>query len=77
MKAEAVEQNVEARLSRQKLLTKSPRVELSFVIGETALCNAVGGRRVMGKQLRHLLSFGETNNVELQVMRSTTGYHRG
>lgn len=47
MSEELVEQNVEARLGRQKLLTKTPGVEFSFVIGETALRNRIGGGDVM------------------------------
>ncbi|MGP3973536.1 helix-turn-helix domain-containing protein [Streptomyces sp. 8N114] len=77
MSAEMVEQNVDARLGRQKLLTKTPSVEFSFVIGESALRNPIGGPEVMGEQLRHLLKLRTAGNVEVQVIPSQAGYHTG
>lgn len=77
MSEELVEQNVEARLGRQKLLTKTPGVEFSFVIGETALRNRIGGGDVMREQLRRLLDLRTTGNVVIQVMPNLSGYHTG
>ncbi|MET9862365.1 helix-turn-helix transcriptional regulator [Streptomyces smyrnaeus] len=77
MSEELVEQNVEARLGRQKLITKTPSVEFSFVVGEAALRNPVGGGEVMREQMRHLLKLRETGNVEVQVIPSLAGYHTG
>lgn len=74
---EVIEQHVEARLSRQRLLTRSPLVDLSFVIGETALRNVVGGAEVMRAQLGHLVEVGARRNVEIQVMPATPGFHAG
>ncbi|MBO8190354.1 helix-turn-helix transcriptional regulator [Streptomyces oryzae] len=77
MSEELVEQNVDARLSRQKLLTKTPSVEFSFVIGEAALRNLIGGGEVMLEQMRHLLKLRATGNVEVQIIPSLAGYHTG
>ncbi|MBO1330968.1 DUF5753 domain-containing protein [Streptomyces sp. VRA16 Mangrove soil] len=74
---ELVDQRTEARLNRQKLLTRTPAVDLSFVIGEQALTNPVGGRSVMREQLHHLLEVGELDNVQIQVMPPAEGFHLG
>ncbi|MFI6207947.1 helix-turn-helix domain-containing protein [Streptomyces sp. NPDC051041] len=74
---EVIEFHTEARLSRQQLLTRSPIVELSFVIGETALTNPVGGDEVMQEQLRRLAVLGELRNVSIQIMPAAYGFHPG
>ncbi|MDR3081800.1 MAG: helix-turn-helix transcriptional regulator [Streptomyces sp.] len=74
---ETVELHTEARLNRQKLLTKVPIVKLSFIIGEAALTNPIGGDDVMREQLQHLLSVGGLRNVELQIIPAESGYHPG
>ncbi|GAA2639553.1 helix-turn-helix domain-containing protein [Streptomyces axinellae] len=74
---EAVEDNVDIRLTRQKILTKSPLVDFSFVIGEAALRQELGGPEVMRQQYRHLLTVGELRNVAIQVVRIGSGFHTG
>lgn len=74
---ETIEQRVDGRLNRQKLLTRTPAVELSFIIGEAALVNPVGDERLMRAQLQHLLRIGSLLNVELQVMPTKRGVHTG
>ncbi|PVE13470.1 helix-turn-helix domain-containing protein [Streptomyces scopuliridis] len=74
---ETIEQHVEARLSRQKLLTRTPMVETCFIIGEAALTSTVGDDDVMRAQLQHLLKQGAMRNVEIQVMPSDRSFHPG
>ncbi|MFE2034684.1 helix-turn-helix domain-containing protein [Streptomyces scopuliridis] len=74
---EVIEQRVEARLSRQKLLTRTPMVDTSFIIGELALTSTVGDAEVMRTQLRHLLKQGTMRNVEIQIMPLNRGFHPG
>ncbi|MGW4086251.1 helix-turn-helix domain-containing protein [Streptomyces sp. NPDC004822] len=74
---EIVDQHTEARLGRQKLLTRVPLAELSFIIGEEALRNPVGDRDVMRGQWQHLLEVGALRNVEVQVMPAAPGFHSG
>ncbi|MCI3224194.1 helix-turn-helix transcriptional regulator [Streptomyces sp. NP-1717] len=74
---ELIEQHVEARLGRQKLLTRTPLVESSFIIGEAALTTVVGNDDVTRVQLQHLLEQGLMRNVEIQVMPSDRGFHPG
>ncbi|MEU6539976.1 helix-turn-helix transcriptional regulator [Streptomyces sp. NPDC047000] len=74
---EIIDQHTEARLSRQKLLTRVPLAELSFIIGEEALRNPVGDAEVMRGQWQHLLEVGALRNVEVQVMPAAPGFHSG
>ncbi|MFF2065136.1 Scr1 family TA system antitoxin-like transcriptional regulator [Streptomyces sp. NPDC058200] len=74
---EVIELHVEARLSRQKLLTRTPMVETCFIVGELALTSAVGSTAVMRTQLQHLLKQGAMRNVEIQVMPSDRDFHPG
>ncbi|MFR9756139.1 DUF5753 domain-containing protein [Streptomyces sp. TR06-5] len=74
---EAVDQQVEARLSRQKLLDNVPMVELFFAIGESAVIDPIGGRDVMRVQLEQLLTLRTQRNLEIQVMPSGQGFHPG
>ncbi|WP_328750498.1 helix-turn-helix domain-containing protein [Streptomyces sp. NBC_00285] len=74
---ETIDQRVDARMSRHSLLTRSPMVELSFIIGELALRNPVGDAQLMRAQLQRLLTVCALQNVELQVMPSEGGVHVG
>ncbi|WP_280899911.1 MULTISPECIES: helix-turn-helix domain-containing protein [unclassified Streptomyces] len=77
LSAEIIDQHTEARLSRQKLLTRAPLAELSFIIAEEALRNPVGDPEVMRGQWQHLLEVGALRNVEVQVMPAACGFHSG
>ncbi|WP_436786730.1 helix-turn-helix domain-containing protein [Yinghuangia sp. YIM S10712] len=72
-----IEQSVEGRLARQRLLGRETVLDLSFIIGEAALTNVVGDEDVMAEQLRHLLAVGRMRNVGIQVMPSHRGFHPG
>ncbi|MFJ2670734.1 Scr1 family TA system antitoxin-like transcriptional regulator [Streptomyces sp. NPDC087525] len=74
---EIIEQHVEARISRQKLLTRTPMVETCFIIGEQALTSMAGSADVVKAQLEHLLKQGTMRNIEIQVMPSGGGFHLG
>ncbi|SEQ45979.1 Helix-turn-helix domain-containing protein [Streptomyces radiopugnans] len=74
---ETIDQHTEARLSRQKLLTRVPMAELSFIISEEALRDPVGGPEVMREQWRRLLEVNALRNVEVQIMPAGRGFHPG
>ncbi|MEU6058377.1 helix-turn-helix transcriptional regulator [Streptomyces sp. NPDC047097] len=74
---EIIDQHTEGRLSRQKLLTRAPMAELSFIIAEEALRDPVADMDVMRDQWRHLLQVGTRRNVEVQVMPAASGFHCG
>lgn len=77
LSVETVDQHTEARLSRQKLLTRVPLAELSFIVSEEALRNPVGEAEVMRGRWRRLLEVGLMRNVEVQVMPAAPGFHAG
>lgn len=74
---EIIDQHTEARLNRQKLLTRVPLAELSFIISEEALRNPVGDAEVMRDQWQRLLDVGALRNIEVQVMPTSPGFHTG
>ncbi|MEU6770195.1 helix-turn-helix transcriptional regulator [Streptomyces sp. NPDC046759] len=74
---EIVDQHTEGRLSRQRLLTRVPLAELSFIIGEEVLRDPVGGQEVMREQWQRLLEVSASRNVEVQVMPAGRGFHPG
>ncbi|MER7394890.1 helix-turn-helix transcriptional regulator [Streptomyces sp. NPDC000151] len=74
---ELVDQRTEARLSRQKLLTRVPLAELSFIISEEALRNPVSDAETTRVQWQHLLTVGTTRNVQVQIMPASPGFHSG
>lgn len=77
LEEEVIDLHTEARLHRQQLLTRTPIVELSFIIGEVALTNPIGGDEVMAKQLVHLVDSAKLRNVTIQVMPAAYGFHPG
>nr|WP_274598905.1 helix-turn-helix transcriptional regulator [Streptomyces albus] len=75
---EALEQRVDVRLQRQKLLTEGGEpLELRAVLDESALRRVVGDREVMREQLIRLLEVAELPNVLLQVIPFSAGAHPG
>ncbi|MGD6752637.1 helix-turn-helix domain-containing protein [Streptomyces sp. BH105] len=74
---EEIERRLEARLSRQALLTRCPAVSLALVIEEWVLRRPVGGRAVHKRQLEWLLELGAKRNVSVQVMPVLYEAHAG
>lgn len=65
---EVIEQRLEARMVRQKILCRRPAPLLSFVIEEAVLRRPIGGPKVMRETLEQILVTGQSRNVEVQVM---------
>jgi transcriptional regulator with XRE-family HTH domain len=65
---ELIEQRVAARMSRQKIFSRTPPPIMSFVMDEAVLQKPYGGREVWRGQLEQLLLIGRMRNVEIQVM---------
>jgi transcriptional regulator with XRE-family HTH domain len=65
---EVIEQRLEARMVRQKILSRRPAPLLSFVIEEAVLRRPIGGPKVMRETLEQILVTGQSRNVEVQVM---------
>jgi transcriptional regulator with XRE-family HTH domain len=72
---ERIDQLIEVRLTRQKLLTKDPPLRLAVVLDEGALHRQVGGPAVMKEQLERLVDIANWSNVAIQVVPFTAGAH--
>jgi transcriptional regulator with XRE-family HTH domain len=74
---EQIEMQIQAKLTRQSLLTQANPPAFRAVLDEAALRRVVGGPRVMRKQLDRLLEVARLPNVTLQIIPFTVGYHPG
>ena len=72
-----VERLVELRMARQSVLHGSNGVKLEVVLDEAALHRLSGERRVMRKQLRHLIDATSLPNVTVQLLPFEAGPHPG
>jgi transcriptional regulator with XRE-family HTH domain len=74
---EEVNRQLEARMSRQAVLTREPPLRLWAIVDEAALHRPVGGIKVMAQQLEHLASSAELPQVTLQALPYAVGGHPG
>ncbi|MEU6332281.1 helix-turn-helix transcriptional regulator [Streptomyces sp. NPDC047049] len=74
---ESIEQSVQDRLERQKVLHREDPVTASFVISEAVLLSNIGGREVMRGQISHLRQCAELNGVSIQVLPLNREHHAG
>ncbi|PWI17406.1 transcriptional regulator [Streptomyces sp. Act143] len=72
---ETIERRVADRLSRQQVFERRPAPIVSYVLEEIVLDRPIGGRRVHAAQLRRLLSVGQMQNLEIQVMPTRVEDH--
>ncbi|WP_405141847.1 helix-turn-helix transcriptional regulator [Sphaerisporangium sp. NBC_01403] len=63
-----VEERIQARLDRQKILHRPTPPMLWVVLDESVLHRPVGGPDVMTNQLCYLLDLGESRRISLQVL---------
>ena len=66
---------IEAKLTRQRILTRSLPPRFAVVLDEAALHRRVGGRRVMAAQLAKLLEISALPNVMVQILPYEKGAH--
>lgn len=62
-----IERRIETRRLRQRVLTRSPQLELSFVIDESVLLRGFAAPPVMRDQLAHIIEVSEHQNIELRI----------
>lgn len=72
-----IDERVQARIERQKLLDGSEPLQLWAVVDEAAVRSVVGGRKVMAAQLDHVLAMMKRPNVTVQVIPFDAGAHPG
>ena len=70
-----IDLQIEAKLTRQRILTRSLPPHFAVVLDESALHRMVGGRRVMAAQLTKLLEMSALPNVMVQILPYETGAH--
>ncbi|MBZ4019439.1 helix-turn-helix domain-containing protein [Streptomyces purpurogeneiscleroticus] len=68
---------LETRLERQEVLAREAPPLLWVVLDESVLYREIGGRATMSRQLEHLLTFRETDEVQIQVLPFSVGAHTG
>jgi transcriptional regulator with XRE-family HTH domain len=72
---ERIDQLIEVRLTRQRLLVHEPPVRLDAVLDEAVLHRLVGGAEVMAGQLDQLIELSRKPNVCMQVIPYSAGAH--
>lgn len=72
-----IEQQVAARLARQRLLTERPNTSFSFIIEQALLARGLGGPVVTRSVVDRLLEAGAQRNVEVQLMPLRQEDHSG
>jgi len=63
-----IELQIEAKLTRQRILTRDQPPRFSVVLDEAALHRMVGGRQVMATQLAKILDVAARPSVTVQVL---------
>jgi transcriptional regulator with XRE-family HTH domain len=74
---EEVGNRVRARMERQERLSGDSPLELWAILDEAAIHRQVGGPKVMGAQLAHLLGAAKKPNVTVQAIPFDVGAHPG
>ena len=75
--AEEIEERIATRINRRKVLMRKDPAHLVALIGEAAVRELIGGRKVMLEQLRHLQHMAALPHVEILVMPLEIGWHPG
>jgi transcriptional regulator with XRE-family HTH domain len=68
---------VSSRQVRQQMLDRPDPPVLSFIVDESVLLRAIGGREVMRAQLEHLLDLATRPHVSIHVIPLALGGHVG
>ncbi|WP_328720795.1 helix-turn-helix transcriptional regulator [Streptomyces sp. NBC_00247] len=71
------ERRLSFRIRRQDLVFRAEAVPYRAIVHEAALHMGLGGSRVAGPQLRHLLAMSERETVSLRVIPFASGGHPG
>ena len=68
MPPSAMERRVQARILRQRILTRDPPLEVSAVLDESVLLRQVADQLVMREQLERLVEIGEMPNITIRIL---------
>jgi transcriptional regulator with XRE-family HTH domain len=72
---ERIDKLVESRKERRELFDRPAPPEAFFIMDEAVLRRAVGGPKVMARQIDHLVTMSHRPDVSIQVLRFSTGAH--
>ncbi len=72
-----MERRVEARITRQSILSRVRAPHMTAVVDEAALRRVVGNRSIMLEQLEHLEHLALRHNIDIQVLPFACGAHLG
>ena len=72
-----IEERVELRMARQKILERANPPRIWVVIDEAALARPIGGPQVMTAQLQRLAEISQLPTVTIQVLPFSQGAHAG
>jgi transcriptional regulator with XRE-family HTH domain len=72
-----IERQIEAKLTRQRVLVKADPPDFSVVLDEAVLHRLTGGPQVMRAQLDKLIEVSRLQNVTIQIIPFTVGAHPG
>jgi transcriptional regulator with XRE-family HTH domain len=72
-----IARRVQARKTRQRLLTRDPPLQLRVILDEGALQRQVGGPEVMAEQIAHLIDAAGSSNITFQILPFRSGAHIG
>jgi hypothetical protein len=72
-----IARRVQARLTRQRLLTRDTPLQLRVILDEGALQRQVGGPDVMAEQISHLIDMAGNPNIVVQILPFSLGAHIG
>ena len=72
---ELIDQRIEARMIRQRVLSRDGPPQLTAIMDEAVLHRLVGGEEVMRAQLGRLLEVSEWPNVTIRVLSYRAGAH--
>jgi transcriptional regulator with XRE-family HTH domain len=70
-----IDLQIEAKLTRQRLLTQADPPRFDVVLDEAALHRVVGGHAVMAEQLARILDMSALPNVTVQILPYERGAH--
>jgi transcriptional regulator with XRE-family HTH domain len=68
---------IELRTARQSLLDQEDPPHLCYVLNEAVIRRQVGGKKVIAKQMRHLVQLSDLDHVTIQVLPFSVGAHPG
>lgn len=73
-----VETRIAVRIGRRESITRDDNpVHFTALVGEGALHQIVGDKKILVEQLHHLLKMAERPNIDLRILPFSSGWHPG